>query len=336
VNTPERVPVAVVVPVYSGEEYLDELVGELLKVRTDWTASGAPFHLAEVIFVDDNAIDGSAAVLDRLSAAHSWVTVLHLSRNFGQHPATIAGILHSSGDWVVTMDEDLQHPPARIVELLRKAIESGSDVVYAQPVSNVHKKAIRDFSSRFYKQMIEALTHNKFVRMFNSFRLIRGPVARAAAAICNHDTYFDIALSWFTNRFNQVSMTLEDRRFIETGKSGYSLKSLMSHARRMLFTSRLDIIRYGGLFGFIVAGLSVLAVIGLAAQQIFWPGAVVVQGWASTVLLIAFFGGSTILVLGILLEYMVMLVQRAHGKPLFFIVDRSIDEPLKDYFADQP
>jgi len=109
----------------------------------------------------------------------------------------------------------------------------------------------------------------------------------------------------------------------------------MSHARRKLFTSRLDIIRFGGLFGFVVAGLSVLAVIGLAAQQVFWPGAVVVQGWASTVLLIAFFGGSTILILGILLEYMVMLVQRAHGKPLFFIVDRSIDEPLKDYFAEK-
>src|SRR5262245_59662814 len=116
------ISVSVVVPVYSGEALLPELVEQLEKVRSGWHDRGAPMELAEVIFVDDAAIDGSADLLDQIAKEHSWITVVHMMRNFGQHAATIAGVLHSSGDWVVTLDEDLQHPPAEIETLLKQAV----------------------------------------------------------------------------------------------------------------------------------------------------------------------------------------------------------------------
>ena len=71
-----------------------------------------------------------------------------LSRNFGQHPATVAGVLHSSGDWIATLDEDGQHPPAQLVTLLVHAAESHADLVYAEPVSGVHDSRVRDAISR--------------------------------------------------------------------------------------------------------------------------------------------------------------------------------------------
>ncbi|NND01630.1 MAG: glycosyltransferase, partial [Acidimicrobiia bacterium] len=86
---------SVVVPVYSGEDHLVDLVSELDVVRKQWEAEEAPIRLGEVIFVDDASIDGSASVLAKIETEHPWIRVITLSRNFGQHPATVAGILHA-------------------------------------------------------------------------------------------------------------------------------------------------------------------------------------------------------------------------------------------------
>jgi glycosyltransferase involved in cell wall biosynthesis len=104
-----------------------------------------------------------------LAKERPWVVVLHLARNFGQHPATAAGILHTSGDWVVTLDEDLQHPPSKIPDLLRKAVEDQSDVVYGKAESQVHESAARDFGSRAYKQFLALVTGNQSIRIRQQF-----------------------------------------------------------------------------------------------------------------------------------------------------------------------
>src|SRR6202046_3929386 len=172
------VPISVVIPVYSGEAFLAQLIGELDRLRTEWRESGAPAEIAEAILVDEASRDNSAAVIDQLSKTHGWVTAIHLMRNFGQHAATIAGVLHTAGDWVITMDEDLQHPPSQIESLLRCAVETGSDIVYANPVSAVHQARSRDWASRSFKKVMVFLTGNPYIVNFNSFRLLRGPMAR--------------------------------------------------------------------------------------------------------------------------------------------------------------
>lgn len=324
---------SIVVPVYSGAGYLRDLVGEIGKLRVQLTAKDAPFQVSEIIFVDDAAIDESSELLDDLAAEYPWVTVLHLSRNFGQHPATIAGILHTSGDWVVTMDEDLQHPPSRIPDLLAIAIQKGADIVYGNPESKVHQSVFRDFSSHNYKRLIERLTGNSEIRKANSFRLIRGPVARGTSSVCGHDTYFDVALGWFSQRIETVSMPLHDGRFNHSGKSGYSLKSLLSHARRLAFSSQIKLLRAGTLLGFIMLILSFLAAFVLFLVWLFasnWIGA---PGWTSLMLAICFSAGISMMLTGLVLEYISILVLRAHGKPMFFTIDRSQDQALKSYFA---
>ena len=138
-NENSSVSISVVVPVYLGANYVSHLVNELASVREEWAIRDAPMRLEEVIFVDDCAVDDSPRIIDQLSNERSWITGIHLMRNFGQHAATIAGILHSSGDWIVTLDEDLQHPPEMIELLIRRMAETGADIVYAQPRSGVHK-----------------------------------------------------------------------------------------------------------------------------------------------------------------------------------------------------
>ena len=234
-GTPQII-VSAVVPVYCGAPYLPELVGELKRLRDRWAAEDAPMVLAELILVDDAAIDNSPAVVDRLARDHTWISAIHLARNFGQHPATIAGILHSSGDWVATLDEDLQHPPWQIDDLLREATLTNCDVVYANAEAAVHENLARDLSSDLVKRLVARLSGNPNIRHVSSFRLMRGSIARAASSVCGHETYFDVALSWFTERVGIVRMPLKDQRVIAGGRSNYRLLNLLSHTRRMLMS----------------------------------------------------------------------------------------------------
>ncbi len=320
---------SIVVPVYSGEAYLTDLMNEIDKVKTGLETEGSILQLAEVIFVEDGAIDGSSALIDDLAGQYPYVAALHLSRNFGQHPATIAGILHSSGDWVVTMDEDLQHPPAGIVDLFHVVAETGADIVYGKPRDGTHQSAMRDLCSRLYKRLIETLSGNHNITKVNSFRLVRGPVARAASGICGHDTYFDVALGWFSHRVESIEMDLRDTRYIDSGKSGYSFRSLLSHARRLAFSSHIKLLRVAALSGIAVLGVTVLASLVMLPLWVFWPSVREVRGWTSLMLTICFFSGAILFLIGILLEYVSILVLRAHGKPLFFITDRSSDHLLR-------
>ena len=328
------ISVSVVVPVYSGEKFLRELVQQLDRVRTEWVEQQAPMRLAELILVDDAAVDASPTIVDDLEADYPWVTALHLMRNFGQHAATIAGVLHSSGDWVVTMDEDLQHPPAEIEPLLRKAALSGADIVYAQPSSAVHQARTRDWASRGFKRTMAILTGNASVVHFNSFRLLRGSLARAASSACGHETYFDVALSWFTNRVQFVLLELKDQRFISSGSSGYSFSRLLTHARRMLMTSRVKSIRLLGFIGVLIAVLSMIGGAAVLVQKIDRAVFDRCQGLAIADTGQPLFWSKFItFMIALILEYISILVLSAHGKPLFFVVDRSSDKTLVEYFA---
>lgn len=329
---PPSVSVSIIVPVYSGEAYLRDLTEEVERLRQGWISSGALLSIEELIFVDDSAVDGSPDLLEQIAKEKPFVRVVHLSRNFGQHAAIVAGVLHSVGDFVVTLDEDLQHPPAAIPAMLRKVAETGCDVVYAGPDSDVHESAFRVFSSRTYKRLIKWLTGNPHIRSVNSFRLVRGAIARGASSVSTHDTFFDIALSWFTQRVEVVPMTLKDRRYIRTGRSGYSLRSLISHARRLLISSQLKVLRLGALIGFFFVLVSVIGGIALFFLKLLAPESIAPHGWTSLMLTVTLLGGLTLLLLGILLEYTSILVMRAHGRPLFFTVDRSSDTALRRAF----
>ncbi len=317
--------VSVVVPIYCGFDYLEALAAALDRLRRDWIAQEAPFFLAEAILVDDAAIDASGAEIDRLAQKHPWIVPLHLSRNFGQHPATIVGILHSSGEWVVTIDEDLQHRPEVIPSLLRKIVAEHADIVYARPTSTVHDGGIRDWTSRSFKRVMQWLTDNPNLPSFNSFRLIRGPIARAAASVCSHDTYLDIALGWFTASIRVVPVEMKDERYIRTKRSGYNLRSLLSHGWRMIFSSQIKLLRIGSMLGLSAMAFSVLASIYFLTIRLFFPMDIGVQGWTSLFLAITFFGGLSAFMLGIALQYLSSMVLKVHGKPTFFTIDRSGD-----------
>lgn len=325
-----------VTPVYSGARYLPELVEALARVRTDWELTKFPVRIQEAIFVTDDPIDSSVEVLLELERQHPWVRVVQLSRNFGQHAATVAGILQSTGDWVATLDEDLQHHPRFLVQLLREAVAGSFDIVYAHPTQGVHQSIFRDYSSRTYKRLLAFLSGDQNITQINSYRLLRGGLARAAAAICSHQTFFDIALFWFSKRVGSVRLHLIDKRYLEEKRSGYGFMKLLSHARRMMVTAQSKSIRAGGLVG--LAALCTGVVLGLKAigEKLFFPEKVPVAGWTSLFVAGTFLGGTIAFLVGIALEYLGVLVLSAQGKPVFYVIDRAADATVRDHFLRHP
>lgn len=337
---PNSINISFVVPVYSGAEYLERLVASVENVRKEWERESSPLRLNELILVDDAAIDSSGELIDALAQDRTWIVPLHLSRNYGQHAATIAGILHSSGDWVVTLDEDLQHPPERVETLLRHAVRHHCDVVYARPVAGkVHGKAWRDGSSRQVKRLMEWLTGTHTLHLVSSFRLMRGAIARATASVCTHNTYFDIALTWFTQRIAGLEMTLRDDRFVKFGKSGYNLGKLVAHAQRMLFSSQLRFLAVGLWIGAALFFFSVTAGVYFVVLRLLMPEAIRAEGWTSLFVALCMSAGLISVMIGICLQYLSTLVLKAHGRPTFFTIDRSGDHQVAEWLekrTDKP
>ena len=326
----EAVTISTVTPVYRGAEYLSELIAALHAERIAWEQNDIPVRLRESIFGDDGSSDGSAEILAQLAAQHPWIEVVSLSRNFGQHPATIAGILHTSGDWVVTLDEDLQHHPRHILKMLCTAVTTQSDIVYARSNLPVHQSRFRNWSSRLLKKILAQITGNPHLKLFNSFRFVRGGIARAASAVSVHDTYFDMLLAWFTNRVDTLTVSMFDGRVEGSGKTGYNFWRLLSHARRLIMSARINYLRIGAAIGLMGILVSVMLGVYTLISYFVESTNIISPGWTSLFLSIVFFGGLSALLSGILFEYFSTLLYQTQGKPTFFVVDRSRDKTLRD------
>lgn len=322
------IAVSIVVPVYNGDMFLSEMINSLGALRHKWQNSGLDLHITEAIFVLDEPIDGSAGLLEELAAEHAWVRLVELSRNYGQHSATIAGILYSSGDWVVTLDEDLQHRPMQIEALLETACSEKADIVYASPKESVHGGGYRDLFSRITKFIISKLSGNEFVKAFNSFRLIRGDIARAAASIGAQYTYFDVTLTWFTKRISSIQLDLTDDRYKNRKTSGYRLGSLIKHATKMVLTSNFQVLRFSTSISALTFLTSIMLGIWVVYSRFFAEIPLEVPGWASLMIVILALGSVSVFMLGLIIEFLHSSMLQLQGKPTFFVVNRASDAKL--------
>jgi len=320
--------ISTVTPVYNGSAYLRDLTKELDLLRLYFLKNSNSIRLLEAIFVIDDCIDDSLEVLEEIKELHKWIRIIVLSKNFGQHPATVAGFLYSSGDWVISLDEDLQHHPKFIIELLYKCVFVSCDICYASSTNPIHKSFLRDKVSITFKKFVGVIASNKNVKNFNSFRVIRGSIARAAAAICRHDTYLDIALSWFTKRICTKVVSLNDIRFQEASVSGYSIMSLLRHAKRMIMSSKFKFLRSGIFIGIFAFTLSVIVGSYSLLTRILEFDLIGIKGWSSIMTSIFFFGGLLSLMVGFILESVSDILINMNGKPTFYVIDRTTDKNL--------
>ena len=316
--------VSVVIPVYQGEHTLETLVEEIAaSVSPRSTPAGRPYRVTEVVLVHDCGPDASDAVIRRLAARHEWVRPVWLSRNFGQHAATLAGIAASGGEWVATMDEDGQHDPERIGQLIDTAMHEQADVVYARATNEPPHGRTRNVMSRGAKWLVARLAKGAPASDFASFRLLLGEVARSVAAYAGPGIYLDVAISWVARRVTTSAMPM---RAEGDRPSGYDLRRLTSHFWRLVLSSGTRPLRWVSALGaaaVLLAPLVALALIGGRAS-----GRWEVPGWTSTMVLLMVATGVILFSLGVIAEYVGLAVNMAMGKPLYLPVRDPQDGPL--------
>jgi polyisoprenyl-phosphate glycosyltransferase len=320
---PNEHTIAVVVPVYRGEQSLAPLLEEIDGyTRPQVSPRGNPYRVSEVVLVHDAGPDRSDAAIRRLAERYAYVRPVWLARNFGQHAATLAGMSSTSADWVVTMDEDGQHDPASIAAMLDTALATRAPLVYADPTNEPPHGAFRNLTSRI-AHSAASFVGGRDLTHFHSFRLVLGEVGRGLAAYCGESVYLDVALTWVVPRTATCPVVLREER---DRPSGYSTRRLASHFWRMVLTSGTRPLRLIAIFGAFL-GLVAFALIGWVVWARITED-VAVQGWASVMVVLLITGGGILFSLGILAEYLGIAARSAMGKPLYLVLSDPAEGPL--------
>ena len=308
--------VSIVIPVYRGSDTLRPLLAEIEPLTAPQvTPEGRRFRVSEVVLVWDRGPDASDEVIRELAAAHPWVHPVWLSRNYGQHPATFAGMASAGGDWVVTLDEDGQHDPAEVGALLDTALREGAQVVYGVPKNPPPHGALRNGTSKLVKTVAVRLLVEDVPTGFSSYRMVLGEVARSIAAYAGPGVYLDVALGWVTARVAHCPITARTEGRAATS---YTFRRLASHFWRLVISSGTRPLRLVSALGFTFALFGALLSVIFIVRRI--TNEVPIEGWTSVIVTVLFVGGATLFSLGVIAEYIGAVLRSAMGRPLYVTV----------------
>ncbi|WP_280398145.1 glycosyltransferase [Nocardia carnea] len=316
--------VSVVVPVYRGEETVTGLVRELSELATSSrTPGGLWFRVTEIVLVHDCGPDRSDLVLQRLARENPLVRVIWLSRNYGQDAATIAGMAAARGGWIVTMDEDGQHDPACIAEFLDTAYRDRADLVYSRPTNTRPHGPLRNITSRGAKLVLATLFAFPASTRFESFRLIRGDIGRRLAEVAANGAYLDVALTWVVGRTASTPVRLRSEGRTE---SGYNYRRLFSLFWKMVLCTGTRGLRVVSLLGVTLA-LAGAILAGVIIYTALTSGDNNPEGWASIIVVLLLCSGALLFSLGLIAEYLGVVLHILVGKPLYLTIESPTPRP---------
>ncbi len=302
-----------VVPVYNGRETLSELVA-----RVDAAVSPiAAEH--EILLVNDGSPDGSWTTIVELAEQYEAVRGLNLMRNFGQHNATLAGIREAAHPIVVTLDDDLQHPPEAIPDLVAR-VDADTDVVYGAPLHPEHG-FMRGLVTYVTKLGLQNAMGSDAARKVNAFRAFHRDLRDAFAAYSGPYVSIDVLLSWGASRFAFVPFQHERRA---VGRSNYTVRGLVSYSLNMLTGFSTRPLRLASLVGFAFSLLGIVILAEVLIRRLVQGNPV--PGFPFLASVVAIFAGAQLFALGIIGEYLARMYFRVIDKPPYAVRGRTDEE----------
>jgi undecaprenyl-phosphate 4-deoxy-4-formamido-L-arabinose transferase len=298
--------ISVVVPVYNSSAVLPLLVTELETVLPKCSNG------FELIFVNDASPDNSWDVICDLTRQHPWIRPINLMRNFGQHNALLCGIRAAKYGVVVTMDDDLQNPPAEIPRLLEK-LHQGFDVVYGVPEHEQHG-LLRDLASRMTKLVLQNAMGAEIARNISAFRVFRTQAREAFQQYRGPFVSIDVLLTWGTTRFGALTVRHDSRR---AGISGYTLRKLIAHALNMMTGFSVLPLQLASVTGFSFTVFGLLTIAFVIGRYLIYGSPV--PGFPFLASIIAVFSGAQLFALGIIGEYLARMHFRMMDRPAYTV-----------------
>jgi polyisoprenyl-phosphate glycosyltransferase len=296
-----------IIPVYLGEQTVQPLFERIKDSCTKYN------YQYEVLFVWDCGPDKSwEKIIELKGKFPKEVKAIRLSRNFGQHNAIICGFAHACGDFMVTMDEDLQHNPEEVNLLIEKQMEDDYDVVYGHYPERQHN-SFRNLTSRMLKKLLEFGIPD-LNKNYSSYRIIKKDIALATLEMQNSYTFLDGYLSWITTHIGVVLVSHNSR---QGGASSYTINKLISHSINIFVTFSslpIKLVTYLSMVFFVFTfGYATYILL----EKLIFNN--LIPGFASMVVLISFGIGSILFGIAVIGGYIYRINLKTTKKPNYIV-----------------
>lgn len=301
----EHTRISIVIPVYNSEKTIKPLVEKLISILP------APL---EIVLVNDGSWDDSDRICCGIQKENPLcVTYVELSKNYGEHAAVMAGLNQSTGDYVVIMDDDFQNPPEEVLKLVGAAQEGHHDVVYSFYESKKHN-CFRNLGSRFNSSMATVLLKKPKGLYLSSFKCVSRFLVDEIIKYDGPYPYVDGLIFRITDNYSVVQVEHDERH---SGDSGYTMVKLVRLWMNMFVNFSLLPLRVTTMLGCCTSGFALLYMVWVTVCKIFTPD--LPAGWPTTVILIAFFSGAQLVMLGLLGEYVGRIFLSQNKTPQYCI-----------------
>jgi len=299
---------SILIPVYNSEDIVKDTVGQIV---AEMTKNELQF---EIVLVNDGSPDNSWEKLVELSQEYPQARAINLLKNYGQHSAVICAMANAKGDYMVTMDDDLQNPPAELIKLIEK-INEGYDLVFAKFHQKKHS-SFRKLGTNVINYINGKVFHKPKDITLTNFRIFKRKVAERAVSYKTNHPYIPGLLLMHASKIANVYTEHHARQI---GTSNYSIWKILTLVSRLLFNYSSYPLRLLSGFGLIAAAISFLygayilikaAVTGIA-----------VPGWTTIIVMLAFFNGILILMLGVMGVYISRTLQQVSNDNPYHITE---------------
>jgi len=296
---------SLIIPVFNGEKTIEILSVELQQL---FDSRNEKF---ELIFVFDCGNEQAWQKILKLKAkSPSSITGIRLSRNYGQHNATICGIKHSKGKFIITMDEDLQHPPSEITKLIEQQIKTNACVVYGK-YNELKHSFFRNLTSKLAGKLLQKSIPGLHPD-FTSFRLIKRKIALEITKMNNSYTFLDGYITWTTNNVTSIRVEHNNR---EIGKSAYGIGKLIRHTSNIFFTFSYAPIRIVSILSIFFFLSTSSYVIYILMRKLIYND--LVKGYASIIIFSGLGIAAILFGISVLGEYVYRVNEKTTQKPNF-------------------
>ena len=305
--------ISVVIPAHNEEGNIS-----LIYQRIKEVFSKLENYRFEIIFVNDGSRDNTQKVIEDLAQNHEEVKYIEFSRNFGHQPAVKAGMDCSTGNAMISMDADLQHPPELIPELIKKW-EEGFDIVFT---IRTYPKQISGFKRNTSKLYYKFLTRISDVNLSegggSDFRLMDASVVDVVRNMNEADIFLRGLSNWMGFRRVGIPFTAGERA---SGESSYDLKKMMRFAFTGITAFSVKPLYLAAYLGFI---FSAIAAVGYGTYVIHsFIAGTEISGWASLIMTVVFFGGVQLIIMGIMGIYLGKIFKQVKERPNYIIRSKN-------------
>lgn len=307
---------SVIVPIYNSSKMMDELFN---RIRAEF--ENVIHEDFELIFVDDASKDDSLSVMKRLSEMDERVKYIHLAKNHGQQKAVLCGIEHSCGDYVITMDDDLQHPPEEIPKLIEKMNSDPEiDVVIGMYDSKKHN-AVRRLGTRMLDSLSNMVFQKEKDLKLTSFRLMRSFVADNLAEVDLKVPTVGHCLLMIDGNMTNVEVRHDSRK---QGKSGYNFFRLVQTFMNNVYSNSDFPLRIVGYIGTVSFFASIIMLVYYLVR--YFTGHIHVAGWTTLVIIVLFTNGLSLFSVGIMGRYLMVNINETKRLPKYSVKEKNVEK----------